>query len=336
MNKLIALWLSVLMLLMTGCTKPVSTGSQETNAVTSQSTQAQSVSNSVSSSEVEQEFQIESNITYTGDPYVVINNNEPYFTDEEKASTEAFENYSQFDSLGRCGIAFANICQELMPEDKRESISSVKPTGWQSTKYDFIGGKYLYNRCHLIGFQLAGENANAQNLITGTRYLNIDGMLPFENLVADYVKETNNHVLYRVTPVYTGDNLVADGLYMEGWSVEDEGDGVCYNVYCFNVQPGVVINYKDGTSSEGNPIGTVAAGSATNVKKPEAVKDNSSTALTVVENSSVYILNTNSKKFHTEGCSETKRIKKENKETFNGTREELISDGYEPCGKCKP
>ena len=159
-----------------------------------------------------------------------------------------FEYYSDLDELGRCGVAYANICQELMPTEKRESISSVTPSGWNNKKYDsgLVDGGWIYNRCHLIGFQLAGENANPKNLITGTRYLNIEGMLPFENMIADYVHETDNHVLYRVTPVYTGDNLVADGVQLEGWSVEDAGEAICFNVFAYNIQPGIGIDYATG------------------------------------------------------------------------------------------
>ena len=180
-------------------------------------------------------------------PWVVLNDNVPYFT-EADLTDEPFELYSELDLLHRCGPAFANICRELMPTEDRESIGSVKPSGWQTVKYDIVEGKYLYNRCHLIGFQLAGENANEKNLITGTRYLNIRGMLDFENLVADYVKETGNHVLYRVTPVYQGSNLVCDGVIMEGLSVEDNGDDICFCVFAFNVQPGVEIYYDTGDS----------------------------------------------------------------------------------------
>ncbi len=182
---------------------------------------------------------------YVENPYIEINDNIPYFTDVE-ITTDVFEEYSELDSLGRCGVAYANICRELMPTEKRQSIGMIKPTGWQISKYDFIDGQYLYNRCHLIGFQLAGENANEKNLITGTRYMNVDGMLPFENMVADYVEETDNHVLYRVTPIFDGGNLVASGVEMEAYSVEDDGEGICFNVYVYNVQPGVVIDYATG------------------------------------------------------------------------------------------
>jgi len=179
--------------------------------------------------------------------YVAINDNIPFFMPEE-ITDESYEYYSELDELGRCGVTMACIGVDIMPTEDRGEIGSVKPTGWQSVKYDIVEGKYLYNRCHLIGFQLAGENANKKNLITGTRYLNIEGMLPFENLVADYVKETENHVLYRVTPLFDGDNLVAHGVLMEGYSVEDEGEGVCFCVYAYNAQPGIDINYATGES----------------------------------------------------------------------------------------
>jgi len=185
--------------------------------------------------------------TYNGHPYVVIHDNEPLFGGEELV-TESYEFYSELDRLGRCGYAMACIGTDLMPTGERESISSVKPSGWVQAKYEIVDGGNLYNRCHLIGFQLTGENANEQNLITGTRYLNVQGMLPYENMIADYVKETGNHVLYRVTPIYQGENLIASGVQLEAWSIEDEGDGICFHVYLYNVQPGVMINYATGES----------------------------------------------------------------------------------------
>ena len=184
---------------------------------------------------------------YGGSPYAEFNGNIPGFT-EEDLTLEAFELYSGLDGLGRCGTAYANICRELMPRSKREDIGRVRPSGWQSVQYDGVDGGSLYNRCHLIGFQLAGENANEKNLITGTRYMNVEGMLPFENMVADYVKETGNHVLYRVTPVFAGRELVARGVLMEALSVEDGGEGVCFSVYAYNVQPGIAIDYATGDS----------------------------------------------------------------------------------------
>ena len=185
---------------------------------------------------------------YSGQPYVIINDNEPYF-DKDDLTTQTFEKYSSLDSLGRCGVAYANIGEETMPTEKRGNIGMIKPSGWQIKKYDFIDGKYLYNRCHLIGYQLSGENANEKNLITGTRYMNTEGMLPFENQVADYVKDTGNHVLYRVTPVFEGNHLVADGVLMEAMSVEDRGLDIEFNVFVYNVQPHVKIDYQTGKSS---------------------------------------------------------------------------------------
>ena len=185
---------------------------------------------------------------YSGEPFVYINNNIPEFPEKEKTKV-SFESYSALDSLGRCQTACANIGQDLMPEGERESISQVKPTGWKQARYSFIEGENLYNRCHLIGYQLTGENANEENLITGTRYMNVDGMLPFENMVADYIDETDNHVLYQVTPVFEGDELVARGVEMEGYSVEDEGEGISFHVFVYNVEPGVEIDYETGDST---------------------------------------------------------------------------------------
>lgn len=184
---------------------------------------------------------------FSGEAYVEINNNNPEFSEEE-SEEEFYESYDNLDELGRCGTASANIGTELMPTEKRGSIGQVKPSGWHTVKYDCVDGKYLYNRCHLIGYQLTAENANDKNLITGTRYLNVEGMLPFENMVADYIKETDNHVLYRVTPVFEGNNLVASGVQMEAKSVEDDGEGISFNVYCYNVQPGIEIDYASGES----------------------------------------------------------------------------------------
>lgn len=193
-------------------------------------------------------FCLEDVPAYSGKPYEVINDNVPYFTGAELTEI-SFEDYSDLDFLGRCGAASASVGTDIMPTEKRGDIGQVKPSGWQTVKYDSIDGKYLYNRCHLIGYQLSGENANDKNLITGTRYMNVEGMLPFENMVADYVKETGNHVLYRVTPVFREDNLLADGVQMEAFSVEDEGEGIAYNVYVYNVQPGIQIDYATGESS---------------------------------------------------------------------------------------
>lgn len=186
---------------------------------------------------------------YAGQPYTVIKDNVPDFTEEEKSCTDTFEYYGELDALGRCTVTFVNVCPQTQPAEKRGTIGQVRPSGWHTVKYnDLIDGNYLYNRCHLIGYQLTGENANVSNLITGTRYLNVEGMLPFEDMVDDYVDQTKNHVLYRVTPIFKGDDLVARGVRMEAWSVEDAGTGICFDVFCYNVQPGIVIDYATGDS----------------------------------------------------------------------------------------
>ena len=281
---------------------------------------------------------------YTGEPYVEINENQPEFT-EDQMTTKSYENYSPLDELGRCQTAEACIGEDLMPTEKRESISSVKPSGWENKKYDVVDGGYLYNRCHLIGFQLTGENANEKNLITGTRYMNVEGMLPFEDKVADYIHETDNHVLYRVTPIFEEDDLVASGVQMEAKSVEDDGAGVSFNVYVYNVQPYIAINYENGDSyqteelavPEGewafdaeddvNSSKTDSSGASENSDKKNATKS---------EKKQTYILNTNTKKFHKPDCASIEDIKEENKEEYKGTRTDLTSQGYEPCGRCKP
>lgn len=258
---------------------------------------------------------------YSGEPYVEINGNVPSF-DESDFSAEAFERYSELDSLGRCGVCIANIGVELMPTEERGSIGQIKPSGWQLVKYDFVDGKYLYNRCHLIGYQLSGENANEKNLITGTRYMNVEGMLPFENQVADYVKSTKNHVLYRVTPIFEGSNLVASGVQIEAQSYEDQGAGVCFNVYVYNCQPGVTIDYATG-------ISTLAD------NKADTVADSES-QLQDKDSGTNYILNTNTHKFHYPTCSSVDDMKAKNKKEYQGNREDLIKQGYEPCKRCNP
>ena len=254
---------------------------------------------------------------YQGFPYVELNGNQPDFTPEE-LSAQSFEEYSPLDSLGRCGTATACVGEDLMPTQDRESISQVHPTGWQTAEYDFVDGGYLYNRCHLIGFQLTGENANENNLITGTRYLNVEGMLPFENMTADYIKETENHVLYRVTPLFQGDELVARGVEMEGFSVEDQGEGICFHVYVYNVQPGVEIDYATGDSR--------ASGEASSSGESQAEEGEEEH----------YVLNTRSHKFHQPTCPSVDTMSEQNKEDYYGTREELLDQGYAPCGSCQP
>ena len=258
--------------------------------------------------------QVDGAADYAGDAYAVLEDNIPDFN-ESDLTTEPFETYAPLDALGRCGVAYANICLELMPTEERGSIGQVKPSGWHTVRYDdLVDGGYLYNRCHLIGFQLAGENANERNLITGTRYMNVEGMLPFEDLVADYVEETGNHVLYRVTPDFEGTELVARGVQMEALSVEDGGEGVCFNVYVYNVQPGVAIDYATGESW---------------LEGQEPDESGEAEGFT-------YVINTSSGKFHDPGCAGVASMKEENKETFTGSRDELIAKGYEPCGQCQP
>ena len=256
---------------------------------------------------------------FSGEPYVIINDNKPDF-ETSSLNTEAFEEYSELDSLGRCGVATANIGQEIMHTEKRGDISSVKPSGWKNKEYDknLVDGRYIYNRCHLIGYQLTGENDNEKNLITGTRYMNVEGMLPFENMVADYIKETNNHVMYRVTPIYEGDNLVASGVQMEAYSVEDNGEGICFNIYAYNNQPEITIDYATGD----------------NWLSTEAPTNN--TTGNTNSNSNTYVLNIKSKKIHKPDCSGLKNTKEENKQTFTGDIQTLLDEGYEKCKTCKP
>lgn len=261
---------------------------------------------------------------YSGEPYVEVNDNQPEFTEEE-LTTVSYEDYSELDELGRCQSAEACIGQDLMPTETRESISSVKPTGWKNKSYDTVDGGYVYNRCHLIGFQLTGENANEENLITGTRYMNVEGMLPFEDEVAAYIKETDNHVMYRVTPVFEGDDLIASGVQMQAESVEDDGAGISFNVYVYNVQPYVVIDYKTGENWEGDEIA-----------EPEGKWADGTEAEPSDTKEQMYILNKNTKKFHKPECSGAKKIKAKNKGEYTGSRQTLIDEGYEPCGNCNP
>ncbi len=252
-------------------------------------------------------------------------------TDSDMQAT-SFEQYGDLDSLGRCTTAYACIGQDLMPTEKRGDISSVKPTGWHNVKYDGIDGKYLYNRCHLIGYQLTAENANEKNLITGTRYMNVEGMEPFENMTADYIKESGNHVLYRVTPVFEGNNLVASGVLMEGKSVEDNGAGVLFCVYCYNVQPNITIDYATGDSSESGDTGAADQGQTnqaapTATQAPQPAADANQTA--------AYIGNANTHTFHRPDCSSVARMSDKNKVTFS-SREEAINAGYDPCEICNP
>ncbi|MBO4910159.1 MAG: DNA/RNA non-specific endonuclease [Lachnospiraceae bacterium] len=286
---------------------------------------------------------------YSGAAYVELNGNQPDFTDEEKKSTEPFEYYSDLDSLGRCGVAFANVCVDLMPTEPRGEIGEIRPSGWHTVKYpDVIEDNFLYNRSHLIAYSLAGENANEKNLITGTRYLNQETMQIFELKVLDYVRWKKNHVLYRVTPVFEGDNLLAAGVQMEAWSVEDDGDGICFNVFCYNVQPQIEIDYATGesrlvidmfadddisntdndTTKSGSDTSTDTTKSSSDMSDTDDNSDN--TAATKCD----YILNTNSMKIHLPTCSSVNDIADKNRLEYKGTIEDLIKMGYKPCGRC--
>lgn len=285
-------------------------------------------------------FSLQDVPAYSGTPYTEINDNHPYFT-EADITTESFENYSELDSLGRCGVAYANIGQDLMPTEPRGEIGSVKPTGWHLVKYDNVDGKYLYNRCHLIAYMLAAENANPLNLITGTRYLNTQGMLPFETQVCDYVKNTGNHVLYRVTPIFEGDNLLANGVLMESYSVEDSGAGVQFCIFAYNVQPGIGIDYATGDNwAESSEVSAESA--ATVVVESQATPIQNETA--IVQETPVpqetqgttYVLNTNTMKFHYPTCSSVDDMKEKNKQIYIGNREDIINMGYVPCKRCNP
>ena len=293
--------LALVFALLSGCSSLPARSSEQSTSADSQET-----------------FQLSQVPDYSGQPYTAVHDNIPYFS-VDTLSTDSFETYGTQDSLGRCTTAYACVGQDLMPTEDRGSIGQVKPTGWHTVKYDCVDEKYLYNRCHLIGYQLTGENANEQNLITGTRYLNTEGMLPFENMTADYIKETGNHVAYRVTPIFEGSNLLASGVLMEGYSVEDQGEGICFCVYAYNVQPGVDIDYATGDSwlSGSTPPGDSSASSQDTA-------------------ASEYILNTNSKKFHLPTCPSAAKIDASNRQDYTGSRQDLLAQGYTPCGSCKP
>lgn len=292
-------------------------------------------SNTVSTEPADVSFDLSSIPEFNDKAYVELNNNVPTFSKDELTTT-SFETYSELDALGRCGVAYANIGQDLMPTEERGSIGQVKPTGWHTVKYDNVDGKYLYNRCHLIGWQLTAEDANERNLITGTRYLNVIGMLPFENMVADYIKETNNHVLYRVTPIFEGNNLVASGVVMEAMSVEDKGEGILYNVYCYNNQPGITIDYATGDShaNDTNTAGSSASNAQATI--PSTTSNDNISASASPNTSTTYILNTNSKKFHLPSCSSIGQMKEANKKEVSESRDEIIAQGYVPCKRCNP
>lgn len=317
-------------------------GQPQENASDTQESQQVTSATDVPTGEGTSAFSLREIPAYSGTPYTEVNGNQPYFTEEE-LTTQSFETYSELDSLGRCGVAYANVGQDLMPTEPRGEIGAVKPTGWHLVKYDNVDGKYLYNRCHLIAYMLAAENANPQNLITGTRYLNVQGMLPFETKVCDYVKNTGNHVLYRVTPIFDGDNLLADGVLMEAYSVEDAGEGISFCVFAYNVQPGIGIDYATGDNwAEGS--GTYQSTVASVAEETPVPQPETDTAVQITPESSVsqesrettYVLNTNTKKFHYPTCSSVDDMKEKNKQIYTGSRDEVINMGYVPCKRCNP
>ena len=321
--------------------EPESGQPQENSSDTQEAQQVTSATD-VPTGESTSAFSLREIPAYSGTPYTEVNGNKPYFT-EADLTTQSFETYSELDSLGRCGVAYANVGQDLMPTEPRGEIGAVKPTGWHLVKYDNVDGKYLYNRCHLIAYMLAAENANPQNLITGTRYLNVQGMLPFETKVCDYVKNTGNHVLYRVTPIFDGDNLLADGVLMEAYSVEDAGEGICFCVFAYNVQPGIGIDYATGDNwAEGSGTYQSTAASVM-VETPAPQPETDTTVQTSPESSApqetqgiTYVLNTNTMKFHYPTCSSVDDMKEKNKQIYTGSREDVINMGYVPCKRCNP
>ena len=271
---------------------------------------------------------------YSGKPSIILNNNQPGFTEEEITDV-SFEEYGKLDDLGRCTPAVACVGTDLMPTEDRSSIGEVIPTGWVQNRYPGVVDSeppFIYNRCHLIAYKLTGENANSQNLITGTRYMNVEGMLPYEDIVADYIHATNNHVMYRVTPVFEGDNLLCRGVQMEAYSVEDNGEGVCFNVFCFNVQPGIDITYADGSNVL--EAGMEAAEDAT-VGNITTEKFAFYTDEELLQNAD-YVANRNTLKFHYKYCESVDEIYETNKIYYKGSREELIEQGYVPCKRCNP
>ena len=306
-------------ILFTGCTSTPSTSNDDTkqtlikddtqkSTFTQEPTDIQGPQNS---------FDILNVPEYSDKAYIIINNNQPEFSKDD-IKKEAYEFYSPLDSLGRCGYVMACVCKETMPTEPRGSISHINPTGWNNQSYEIVEGGYLYNRCHLIGWQLTGEDANKSNLITGTRYMNMEGMLPFENMIADYVTETGNHVMYRVTPIFEGDNLLASGVHLEGYSVEDNGgdDGISFNVYVYNVQPGIILDYTTGANQLGQlPEGTDGAGDST---------------------AYAYVINKSSGTVHLPECASAKSIKQENRIESNDSLADLLKEGYKACGKCNP
>ncbi len=264
---------------------------------------------------------------YSGEAYTAMNGNRPYF-DTEELVPESFELYYPLDALGRCTMAEAVIGQDTMASGSRGEIWMVKPAGWHSDRYASVDGEALYNRCHLIAHYLSDEDANPRNLVTGTRYMNTYGMNAAENMIGDYVKETGNHVRYRVTPVYTGDHLLCDGLLVEAYSIEDDGEDICFCIYAYNVQPGFVIDYATGDNYSESGEEKLGAASETTASYEDYLAEE--------DENGTYILNVKSKKFHRPDCQGAKDISEKNRKEYTGSRNRLVEDGYKPCGSCNP
>lgn len=315
MKKKLTLLLSAAILLLTSCGSSLPVNENHANTISK--IEIIQTESEIDPEESPSKFDPSQIPVYAGNTYTTINDNIPFFTADDTLSA-GYEFYSPLDELGRCGPAMVLVGKETMPTEERGEIGMIKPTGWHTVKYaGIVDGNYLYNRCHLIGYQLSGENANEKNLITGTRYFNVTGMLPFENEVADYVKNTGNHVMYRVTPVFAGDNLVADGVLMEAYSTEDNGEGVCFCVFVYNVQPGIEIDYATGDSW----ISGVAQ------------KENDENTDDSVTN---YVLNIGTHKFHLPDCDSVVDMKPQNRKDYSGSRQDLINQGYDPCKRCNP
>lgn len=337
-NKILLLLLSLCVIFaMAGCgssSADNSAGSSSDTGGAAKTTAAQSASQSLpssASSDTANSDSVGSVPKYSGEASITINGSVPKFTKKQLSSKESYQKYGRLDSLGRATTCMACIDKDIMPTRKRGSIGMIKPAGWHLVKYDFVDGKYLYNRCHLIAYELTGVDGESQylarNLVTGTRYMNIEGQLPYENMTAEYIKETGNHVLYRVTPVFKGDNLLCSGVHMEAESIEDNGKGIKFNVYCYNVQPRVTIDYATGNnhlsadkSTAGSSSSAASAGSAG----------------TSASSRNTYVINTNTKKFHKPDCASVKQTLAGNRRTVHETKSELIEEGYSPCGNCNP
>lgn len=320
-QRILIWWLALLLVFsmgLTGCMEHVGTKADKTTGQSQQSLDLKKIP------------------AYDGAPYTEINDNKPTFT-KRQLTTKEFKKYGDLDNQGRCTTAYANVSPKTLPNKRRGSIGMIKPTGWHTVRYDeIVDGKYLYNRCHLVAHELAGEDANEKNLITGTRYMNVQGMLPFENRVADYVKSTGNHVLYRVKPIFDGKDPLAKGVHMEAESVEDKGAGISFNIYCYNVQPGVHIDYHTGESYAKSGESKAGKTQTRGQKGYGAARKHTSSSKQETGARQEFVINQNTKKFHYADCPSARRILSKNRTTVKTTAEALIKQGYSPCQNCHP